>query len=241
MGIPERRKKSSGASRPIMAKTTSFASVCRVPLPSVTTTASARTSSSLQPSMTRTRAGRVRRQPRIMLWPSAVLTRSETGSSICTSARGSFSSARSLSTFSGLGRANSLPRWASVTAAPAMAERDRALQRGVAASDDEHLLAGVVLGVVEAVEDLVELLAGHAERAVIAAAADGDDDAQRPHRLAAGQLHQQLAAPPLDALDVRAPALDAVGAALRLELVEQRLLDGGGELELDPAGVISVG
>ena len=37
------------------------------------------------------------------------------------------------------------------------AERDRGLQRRVAAADDEDLLAGELLRVVEAVEDLVEV------------------------------------------------------------------------------------
>ena len=55
-------------------------------------------------------------------------------------------------------------------------ERDRRLERGVAAADDEGPLAGVVLRVVEAVEDLVgAVLAGHAEPPVIAAPADRDE------------------------------------------------------------------
>src|SRR5439155_23059125 len=58
-------------------------------------------------------------------------------------------------------------------------ERDRGLQRRIAASHDQELPSGELLRVVEPVADLVRLLAGDAELPVAAAPAHGDERAPR--------------------------------------------------------------
>ena len=173
--MPERRKKSSGASRPIIANTTSFGRLSAAPSPSSSSTALAVTRESFEPSSRRTEPGLVARMRTVI----DALTRSDEGFSICTSAAGSCSSARSFSTFSGLGRANSLLAIAESDLGAGERERDRRLHRRVAAAHDEHLLPGVVERVVEPMVDLVEVLARAAELAIVAASADADDHPQR--------------------------------------------------------------
>ena len=113
----------------------------------------------------------------------------------------------------------------------ARAERDGRLERAVAAADHKHVFAGVFLGVVEAVENLAEFLAGDAEFAVVAAAADGHDDPPRAGHVAVRAFEHQRFAVAREALDARGRDLDAGGAALRFHLGEQRFLYVGGEVQ----------
>jgi hypothetical protein len=114
----------------------------------------------------------------------------------------------------------------------ALRERDRRLQRAVAAADDEHRLARELLGIVQAVEDLAGILAGHAELAEVARAADRDDHTAREELLAAAQPHRELAAFAFDAFHVRDPRPDAALERLCVELGDQRLLHRRAELQL---------
>ncbi len=107
-----------------------------------------------------------------------------------------------------MGRASSLPRWESVTCAPAVSRAIAALGRRIPSADDEDARSRELLRIVEAVEDLVgPLLARHAEAPVAAAAPDGDDDATGPRRYRAravsprGVVQPEPVAAPLDALD----------------------------------------
>ena len=104
-------------------------------------------------------------------------------------------------------------------------ERDGRLERGVAAADDEDVLSGEVLRVVEPVEDLVELLAGHAEPAVRAAPPDRDDHAAGLGRgsRAPGVVEHDPVAPALDPLDARGRDLDSGLPSLPLEVGEELL------------------
>ncbi|HEY3170599.1 MAG TPA: hypothetical protein VGK08_06320 [Thermoanaerobaculia bacterium] len=108
IGMPERRKKSSGASRPSIVKTTSFASVDSWPASSSSTTCFGSTRMTCVPRARRSEPGCFSSVG--MKAPVAVVTRSEEGCSTPTAAEGFFSSIRIFSMFSGLGRENSFLR-----------------------------------------------------------------------------------------------------------------------------------
>jgi hypothetical protein len=104
-------------------------------------------------------------------------------------------------------------------------ERGRGLERRVSSADGQRVLSGEVPGVVEAVEDLVEILARDAQPPVIAAAADGDEDAPRAcHRLPVGMMEEERALPPFDLLDPRGRDLDPRVEPRLSGIGEQRLL-----------------
>lgn len=114
-------------------------------------------------------------------------------------------------------------------------ERDRGLQRRVAAADDKDLPAGELLGVVETVEDLVEAFAGAPKPSVVAAPADRHDDAARlRHGPLVPVMEEKGTAFALDSFNVREGDFNAGGLALGLERLEQFLLrvDFGLELEI---------
>jgi hypothetical protein len=93
-------------------------------------------------------------------------------------------------------------------ARPGLRERDRGLDRRVAASSHEHVRLGEVIGVVEPVIDAVSILAGHAERAVAPGPADRHDHAPGAKRLAVRAMNENLAARALEALDIERDGFD---------------------------------
>src|SRR4029079_5465585 len=96
-------------------------------------------------------------------------------------------------------------------------------QRAIAAADDQHVLTGELLWIVQAVIDFPEVLAGHTEFAKVSAATDGDDDSLGADgRLVVGKQHFQHVACSNDALTACRPGLDS--ARLRAKLYDQRLL-----------------
>jgi hypothetical protein len=116
----------------------------------------------------------------------------------------------------GLGPREVLPAVGERDVRPGRAESDRGLERRVAAADDQALFPGELLGVVEAVEDLVEVLAGTREAPVIAAAADRDDDAPRLRYRRTVAVVEEKDAPLRSILSMRAN-VTATPAALRCD------------------------
>ena len=104
MRTPERRKNSSGASRPIMVKTASLRSFTSSPPASASATSPSSMARTLEDILTSIDPGR---RSSSRKGPLEVVTRSEVGVSTETSAIGSAASASSRSRFSGLGRENS--------------------------------------------------------------------------------------------------------------------------------------
>ena len=107
MGRPLRRKKSSGASRPSMVKTTSFGSVSTAPSAVRRLAVAASRRVTAEPSRSCTEPVGVRRCISPM---SAVLARSLVGWRISTGVSGLAARAWSFSMLPGLGRANSFFR-----------------------------------------------------------------------------------------------------------------------------------
>src|SRR5215472_12001958 len=106
------------------------------------------------------------------------------------------------------------------------------LERAVAATDHEHMLPAVLLGIDQTIDDLAELLARHVELARRPAPADREQDRTGGIDGLAGR-HLEIAANPLDALDV----LAIIDLQLRLgqDLVpefEQLLLADLAEIDL---------
>ena len=172
--MPERRKKSSGASRPIIAKTTSLGSVTALPSASVEHDARRRDlASSLRAQQQPDRAVRVLALRLMLRADRGVDALRGRASRPATSASRVLLELADLVDVLGLGARELLL---------AVAEGDvrrRASASAIAVSSAESpppttstFLPVYSFGVVEAVVDLVELLAGHAERAVVAAAAD---------------------------------------------------------------------
>src|SRR5262249_10025427 len=106
-----------------------------------------------------------------------------------------------------------------------VSERDGGLQSRVAASDDHDLLADKLFGVIKAIENFVEVLSWNAQPPVVAAAADGDDDAACPRNcFLVAMMEQEDAAFSLDSLDAREDRLDAGLLSVGLESLQQLLL-----------------
>ena len=108
----------------------------------------------------------------------------------------------------------------------ALGERQRVLDRGIAAAYDDDLLAAVFIGIVELVLDDRKIDAGNGELARIALDADREDDLGRAQRAAVGERDLEGAALPGDrgdlggaadvgacALEVARPGLDDVPRA----------------------------
>ena len=115
---------------------------------------------------------------------------------------------------------------------PGLGERDRRLERGIAAADHQRLLPREVLGIVEPVVHLVEALPGDAEHPEVSAPSDRDEHAPRGEEPSTLEAHAQLRSVPLDPLGARRLGLDLRALGLSLQLLDQRLLHVGVHLEI---------
>ena len=227
---PLRRKKSSGASRPIMEKTSSLGKTTSVPSSffRVTLSGSIRVTFVASASVTEPGGAFF-----IISLVKAVVTRSELGRSTCTSAFGSCSSILSFSTFSGFGPREL--RFAITDRDPRAraGQRDGRFQRAVAPADHEHVFPAKILRVEKPVIDLVEIFARAAELAMISAPPDRHDDSPRARlrfRLVA-VVEQNFFPARFESLDPRLGKFDPRRLPLRFHFLEQRLFHILGELE----------
>ena len=110
---------------------------------------------------------------------------------------------------------------------PGLGERDRGLERGVASAHDQRVPPREVGRIVQAVVHLVERLARNAKPAEVAAPPDRDQHARGLERAASGELELEAARAALDPLHARDARHEAEFLALRLELLDERLLDVG--------------
>ena len=201
--MPERRKKSSGASRPSMVKTTSLSSRISLPASSFSDDVGRLDADDLRSEGEADRAPAFQ-GPKLL---EALGFRAAEG-------------------FLSVGERHRGAR---------RGERDGGLDGGVTAPDDENLLPREVFGIVESIEDLVEVLSGHAEPAVRAALSDRDDRPPGFRSFPAGVMEHEPVTGALDPLDARARDLDSGLSPLPLEVGEELFLRMHFRPELQPA------
>ena len=96
-----------------------------------------------------------------------------------------------------------------------LGERDRGLRGALAVAHDECAAAGVLLRVVEAVEDMLEFIARHLDPAEAAGAADGHDHASRQQRWGSAENHAQQVRRALDSFSPGEDGRDSRARHLR--------------------------